>query len=111
MGYGVLLRERQRKRDELRERTLAGVRRAGESLRARFVFEELYVFGSLLGPRFRLTSDVDLVIAGLDMRDFHRAHAYLMEAVGGPLAIDLKALEDLPKPMQQRVRAQGVRVA
>jgi len=111
VGYEVLLRERQRKREELRERTLACVRRASESLRERFVFQELYVFGSLLGSRFRLTSDVDLVIAGLDMRDFHRAHAYLMEAVGGPLPIDLKALEDLPEPMQQRVRAQGVRVA
>ena len=111
MGFAVLLRERDRRREELRKRTLASAREAAKALRELFAFQDLYVIGSVLGPRFRLTSDVDLVVAGLDMREFHRAHAFLMEKIGGPLAIDLKALEDLPESMQRRIREQGVRVA
>jgi hypothetical protein len=110
MGFEILLRQRQRKRELLRERTMAGVRQAAVALREHFAYRDLYLWGSILGPGFRLTSDVDLVVSGLDMRDFHRAHAFLMGAVGGPLDIDLKAIEDLPETVQRRVLDQGVRL-
>ena len=105
-----MLHARERRRNRVRENALASARRAGASLRERFSFQDLYVVGSVLGRRFRLTSDLDLVVVGLDMRDFHRAHAYLMQEIGGPLEIDLKAFEDLPEAMQRCVREQGVRI-
>jgi predicted nucleotidyltransferase len=111
MGFAVLLRERNGRRERLRKRTLERAREAAKALRELFAFQDLYIIGSVLGPRFRLTSDLDMVVSGMDIREFHRAHAFLMETIGGPVAVDLKALEDLPVSMQRRVLEQGVRVA
>jgi predicted nucleotidyltransferase len=111
MPFAELVRRRDRRREEVRERALASARRAAVSLRGRFCFRDLFLFGSILGRGFRLTSDVDFVVSGMDMRDFHRAHAFLMGEMGGPLEIDLKALEDLPEQIQKQVREEGVRIA
>ena len=111
MRFTVSLQQRDRRREELRARTLAKAQRAAQALRERFVFRELHAIWSILDPRFRLVSDVDLVVSGLDARDFHRAHAFLMDEIGGNLPIDLRALEDLPESFQRHVQEQGLKLA
>lgn len=63
----------------LREDALKEVRRLVSLLSERYKFESIYIYGSILSDRFVRHSDIDMVIKGLKVSDFFKAHAYLIK--------------------------------
>ena len=106
MGYIAFLRERELKKQNLRETALQEAERLSVLLKRQFTYDALYLIGSTLsGKGFHRRSDIDLIIKGLKKEFFLKALAFLLQ--NSLFAIDLKPWEELNSDMKLRVEEEG----
>ncbi|MBI4687327.1 MAG: hypothetical protein HY756_06055 [Nitrospirae bacterium] len=103
-----MLKEREKERKALRKSALAEAQRLVLLLRERFHFESIYIYGSIITDKFMFHSDIDMVIKGLPVRDFFKAHALLIKESG--FSIDLKPFEELSKDFKEKILTEGVKI-
>lgn len=103
-----ILNERAQKRESLRKKALDEVDGLITTLRKRFHFDSVYIFGSILTNRFGADSDIDLIIKGLNPKEFFKAHAFLIKHC--MYEIDLKPFEELNDAFKKRVLKGGIRI-
>jgi len=108
MSLRAVFKEREKQKESLRKAAIAEVRRLAVLLRKRFQFESLYICGSILTDDFRSHSDIDMVIKGLRVEDFFKAHAFLLKE--SRYEIDLKPFEDLTEDLMEKVLTWGMKV-
>ena len=108
MTLRTVLKEREKKKGVLRQDAIAEIQRLVSLLRKRFQFESIYICGSILTDNFSSRSDVDMVIKGLRVEDFFRAHAFLIKE--SRYEIDLKPFEDLTDDFKEQVLRRGMKV-
>jgi len=107
MGFSILLEQRERKREELREKALKEAKELSFALIERFSYEKLYLFGSALKKgTFTPHSDLDLVVKGLDEQFFLKAYAFLIKESRFP--VDLKPWESLNDSVKKKVKKEGM---
>jgi predicted nucleotidyltransferase len=71
---------------------------------------EAYVFGSVLGERFRDHSDIDLAVFGLPEEYIYKIEGKIEELLEGA-PFDLIYLEEAPPHIARRIREEGKRYA
>lgn len=108
MSFLTLIREREQKRAALREDAIKEVQRLSEHLKKLYLFEAVYLCGSVVSGAFGRHSDIDLVIEGLKIEDFFKAYAFLIKE--SSYDIDLKPFEDIDKALRLKVLSEGIRV-
>lgn len=108
MSLIAVLQEREKRLKPLREDAIAEAKRLTSLLRKKYNFDAIYIFGSVLTERFRPGSDIDLVIKGINIRDFFRAYAFIIKESN--YKIDLKPFEDLPEDFKRWVLVGGNRI-
>ena len=65
--------EQQSKREDLRQKSLFELQVALDTLSKKYHWTELFIFGSVQTPgRFKISSDLDVGISGLNSRDLYR---------------------------------------
>ena len=90
-----LVKEKARQRERERRRLLDRLLEALDQLARDYRWEELYVFGSLIKPgRFRLDSDVDVAVRGLNKFDHFALVGGLSMLIERP--VDVVMLEECP---------------
>jgi predicted nucleotidyltransferase len=67
----------------------------------------VWLFGSILGPGFRASSDIDLAVEGLPPCDLLAALA-VAEACSPGIPVDLVRFEDLAPQWQERLRRRAL---
>lgn len=86
--------KKQRKREQLRLEVLDQVDAVLKELAARYTWNEVYLFGSVLqSGKFDQDSDVDLAVAGLPKQGLYRFTAELMDQLGR--AVDVVVMEEV----------------
>ncbi len=109
MSLSVVLKERQeKKKRELRQAAFSEAKRLASLLRKRFEFESVYLWGSLLTEKFSRHSDIDLVVKGLRVKDFFKAHALLIKE--SAFEIDLKPFEEMSEDIKEKVLQGGQKI-
>jgi predicted nucleotidyltransferase len=108
MSLDVVLKERKKKMVTLRSDALKEAQRLASLLSKRYKFEAIYLFGSVLSDKFRLHSDIDMVIKGLKTEDFFKAYAFLIKE--SKYKIDLKPFEDLEDDFKEKVFKKGIKI-
>jgi predicted nucleotidyltransferase len=108
MSLRTVFKEREKEKKSLRKAAITDVQRLAVLLRKRFQFESLYICGSILTDDFRSHSDIDIVVKGLRVEDFFKAHAFLMKE--SRYEIDLKPFEDLTEDFREKVLIRGMKV-
>ena len=108
MSLKTILKEREKKKEVLRLEAIADVQRLVSLLRKRFQFESIYICGSILTDNFSSHSDIDMVIKGLRVEDFFKAHAFLLKE--SKYEIDLKPFEDLKEDFKEKILTRGMKV-
>jgi predicted nucleotidyltransferase len=108
MSLKTVLKEREKKKEVLRLEAIADVQRLVSLLRKRFQFESIYICGSILTDNFSSHSDIDMVVKGLRVEDFFKAHAFLLKE--SRYEIDLKPFEDLTEDFREKVLTRGMKV-
>ena len=108
MSLLVLIKERTKKVEARRQEAIIEARRLVLLLREKFTFQSLYLVGSILSSKFRLYSDIDMVIEGLKLEYFFKAHALLLKE--STFDIDLKPFEDLSDDYQKKVLSGGLKI-
>jgi len=108
MSLKTVLKEREKKKEVLRQEAIAEVQKLVSLLRKRFQFESIYICGSILTDNFSSHSDIDMVIKGLRVEDFFKAHAFLLKE--GKYEIDLKPFEDLKEDFKEKILTRGMKV-
>ena len=108
MSLKTVLKEREKKKEVLRQDAIAEIQRLASLLRRRFQFEAIYICGSILTENFSSRSDIDIVIKGLRVEDFFKAHAFLIKECR--YEIDLKPFEDLTEDFKEKVLRRGMKV-
>lgn len=103
-----LLEERKNQQNTLKKGAMAEVKRLSSLLKKRFGFEALYLGGSLFTDKFRIGSDLDLIIKGMKIEDFFKAYALLLRESRHP--VDLKPFEDLGLDFKKKILEGGMRV-
>lgn len=68
-------------------------------------FSRAFLIGSLARGDFGASSDVDVVVEGLDPNEVGPLYGRLVEALG--TEVDLLRLEELPPAFKQRVEEEG----
>ena len=96
MGLMTVLDEYKRTKhkqlEDYRQRTIQRVHRALNELRKHILFDEAYIFGSILSPSFSEDSDIDIAFTGLRDEDFFKAMAFLSAFL--EREVDIVQLED-----------------
>lgn len=108
MTLATVLKEREKKKKTLRRDAVAEAHRLTLLLKKRFRFESIYIYGSILTDKFGSHSDIDMVIKGLPVHDFFKAHALLIKE--SDYKIDLKPFEDLLEDYKEKVLTGGIKV-
>jgi predicted nucleotidyltransferase len=108
MSLKTVLKEREKKKEVLRLEAIAEVQKLVSLLRKRFQFESIYICGSILTDNFSSHSDIDMVIKGLRVEDFFKAHAFLLKE--SKYEIDLKPFEDLKEDFKEKILTRGMKV-
>ncbi len=108
MSLLEVLKQRGEKAESRRQDAIAETRRLAARLRERFAYEALYLLGSILTPAFSRRSDIDMVIKGLEVGDFFKAHAFLLKECSHE--IDLKPFEDLDEFSRRKVLSEGLKI-
>lgn len=108
MTLKAVLKEREKKKEVLRLEAIAEVQKLVSLLRKRFQFESIYICGSILTDNFSSHSDIDMVIKGLRVEDFFKAHAFLLKE--SKYEIDLKPFEDLKEDFKEKILTRGMKV-
>ena len=107
IGFSTLLKQRERKKEELRKKPLTEAKRLSLALVETFPYEKLYLFGSVLRKQaFTPHSDLDLIVKGLEEELFLKAHALLLKRSN--FSVDLKPWESLKDSIKQKVRKEGM---
>jgi predicted nucleotidyltransferase len=75
MPFSTLFERREKERELERLQVIEEVKRPATALRARFAYDELLLFGSLVSGKFDRHSDIDLAIKGLASDHFFKACA------------------------------------
>ncbi len=108
MSLIAILKEREKRRFFLKKGALKEARRLAGILKQRFNFDSLYIFGSILTDKFRVHSDIDMVIKGLESDKFFKAYGLLIKESG--YKIDLKPYEELGNEFKEMVMKRGKRI-
>jgi predicted nucleotidyltransferase len=108
MSLKTVLKEREKKKEVLRQEAIAEGQKLVSLLRKRFQFESIYICGSILTDNFSSHSDIDMVIKGLRVEDFFKAHAFLLKE--SKYEIDLKPFEDLKEDFKEKILTRGMKV-
>lgn len=91
-----------------RERAWQVARRAAEILKEEFKVKKVMVFGSLTQPHlFHFRSDVDLVVWGLEGREYYRAVGVL-QGLDTTIEADVVNFEDAPPRLRAVIQEDGV---
>jgi len=107
MAFSTLLKQREKKREELRGKALKEAKELSFLLAEHFPYEKLYLFGSALKKQaFTPHSDLDLVVEGLDEELFLKAYAFLLKKSN--FSVDLKPWESLKNNMKERLKKEGM---
>ncbi|MCX7037957.1 MAG: nucleotidyltransferase domain-containing protein [Spirochaetes bacterium] len=106
MPFSTLFERREKERELERLQVIEEVKRAATALRARFAYDELLLFGSLVSGKFDRHSDIDLAVKGLASEHFFKACAFLMHEISGNHDLDLKPYENL----RRRIDGEGIRI-
>lgn len=104
----TVLKEREKKKKALRLDAINEAYRLAALLKERFRFESLYIYGSILSDHFSRQSDIDMIIKGLNVKDFFKAHAFLIKQ--SSYTVDLKPFEDLSADFREKVLAGGIKI-
>jgi predicted nucleotidyltransferase len=110
MPFSTLFERREKERELERLQVIEEVKLAATALRARFAYDELLLFGSLVSGKFDRHSDIDLAVKGLASEHFFKACAFLMHEISGNHDLDLKPYEDLDEVLRRRVDGEGIRI-
>jgi predicted nucleotidyltransferase len=110
MPFSTLFERREKERELERLQVIEEVKRAATALRARFAYDELLLFGSLVSGKFDRHSDIDLAIKGLASDHFFKACAFLIHEISGNHDLDLKPYEDLDENLRRRIDGEGIRI-
>ena len=110
MPFSTLFERREKERELERLRVIEEVKRAATALRARFAYDELLLFGSLVSGKFDRHSDIDLAVKGLASEHFFKACDFLMHEISGNHDLDLKQYEDLDENLRRRIDGEGIRI-
>jgi predicted nucleotidyltransferase len=99
----------ERRRLALRhERARAIAREAADLLRREYGVDRVTLFGSLVRSElFHARSDIDLVVWGLDEKQYYRAVARLL-ALDPAFEIDLLRGEEVPAPLLAGIEKEGM---
>lgn len=108
MPFLTAIKENKLKADARRQDVIAEARRLASLLRERFSYESLYLIGSALTDHFRLHSDLDMVVKGLQSKEFFKAHAFLLKH--SDFEIDLKPFEELTDDFRKQVLDKGMKI-
>jgi len=107
MAFSILLKEREKKKEELRRKALKEAKQLSLVLAEHFPYEKLYLFGSALKKQaFTPHSDLDLVVEGLDEKLFLKAYAFLLKKSN--FSVDLKPWESLKNNIKERLKKEGI---
>jgi len=107
MSFSILLKQREKKKEELRRKALKEAKKLSFALAEAFPYEKLYLFGSALKKQtFTPHSDLDLIIKGLDEDLFLKAYAFLLKK--SSFSVDLKPWESLRNNIKEKVEKEGV---
>jgi len=102
--------KRQEKVKALRLRAWQVARQAAKILKTEFGVEQVMVFGSLVHPAlFHEKSDVDLVVWGLNGREYYRAVSILLD-IEPSIGVDLIAFEDSRPALQEVILKEGKKI-
>jgi predicted nucleotidyltransferase len=110
MPFSILFERRAKDRELERLRVVDEVKRAAARFRARFTYDELLLFGSLVTGTFDRHSDIDLAVKGLAEEQFFKACAFLIHELSGNHDLDLKPYEDLDESLRRRIDGEGIRI-
>lgn len=110
MPFSILFERRAKARELERLRVVDEVKRAAASFRARFAYDELLLFGSLVTGAFDRHSDIDLAVKGLAEEQYFKACAFLIHALPGDYDLDLKPYEALDEGLRRRIDGEGIRL-
>jgi predicted nucleotidyltransferase len=97
---------RRKRRQQVKNEALADAKQLAVLLRKHFKFESLYLYGSILSDTFMSGSDLDLVIKGMRIEDYFKAHALLLKESRFP--VDLKPFEDLTDEFKAGIQERGM---
>lgn len=99
-------RERREHNEALRRHTLSRIPSVLDSLRRRYTWRDIHVFGSVLRPgHFGPDSDLDFAVLGLPKGDLYRLVGELSDAL--QRRVDVVVLEETR--MGEAIRRKGVR--
>ncbi|MBN2122671.1 MAG: nucleotidyltransferase domain-containing protein [Deltaproteobacteria bacterium] len=91
-----------------REKLLAPIRKASDALKSRFGVRRVVLFGSLAHAEwFTEDSDVDLVVEGLEGKDYWRAWR-LAEEIMGDRLVDFIETETAWESLRSTIERSGV---
>jgi len=108
MALLEIIREREERLRAFREDALKEAKRLASLLRERYDYEALFLHGSILTNKFRMNSDIDMVIKGLRVEDFFKAYALLLRE--SQYKIDLKPFEELDETFQKGLQTKGLKI-
>lgn len=108
MGLMEVLKERSQKTEALRQDAFREAKRLAEALRKKYDFDSIHLCGSLVKGKFALHSDIDLIVKGMDVKDFFKAYAYLLSE--SRYSIDFKPWEDLKEDFKEKVLKEGIQL-
>lgn len=110
--YRDILKNRQNTLDEETrlswEKARSAAARAAHLLKNSFNASRVVLFGSVVHPElFHDRSDIDLVVWGIDERDYYRAVGAL-QAVDPQFSIDLILFDEVSARLQETILREGV---
>ena len=108
MSLAEVFQERKKKLNCLREDAIAEAERLASLLRKKYDFDAIYLIGSVLTGKFRINSDIDMVIKGMKIEDFFKAYAFIIKEAG--CRVDLKPFEDLSEEFKKRISTEGKQI-
>jgi len=95
MSWLTIIKKREEQRKKLQKKAIREIIRLVRKAKRNFKFDSVYLFGSVISDRFRVWSDIDLIVKGLQPEKFFKLHAFLLKNCD--YQIDLKPYEELPQ--------------
>jgi len=103
-----VLNDREKRKRELSKHALVQTKKLIASLKQRFHFDSVYIYGSILSGKFGPHSDIDLVIQGIKVEEFYKAYAFLIGE--SEYEIDLKPFEEISDDFREKVIQRGIKI-
>ncbi len=100
------IEERNKQKELLNQELLERVQLAANIIGQKYNIKRIYIFGSIIHPDlFRLTSDVDIAIEGIDSRDYLDIWGEFEEILDHPF--DLVQLERTSQSLRRVILEEG----